>query len=259
MQPPSQQTLPAADPIEEEILGRKWFYRYQLPSGRTTQLYIPEEIARIHETRREMMLSAIAPLTRNADPAPDAIDIASHQGFFSFELARHCRHVLGLEYQARHVESANLIKRACGYDNVDFLQENVETMPAGRYDPADIVIMFGLMYNLENPIGVLRRACELTKRVLLIETQTTMLDLEGPVDSGHASNTNFMHGYFGIFAGNPENIDGSASDIVFYPSPKGLVWVLRKLGFSEVEVLEPPSGAYQQLATYKRIMVLARR
>ncbi|MGH6678293.1 MAG: hypothetical protein ACREDL_04990, partial [Bradyrhizobium sp.] len=130
-------------------------------------------------------------------------------------------------------------------------------MPAGRYEPADIVINFGLMYNLENPIGVLRRCRELTKRILLIETQTTILDLEGAVDSGHSADTNYMHGYFGLFAGNPDNIDGSASDIVFYPSRKGLCWVLRQLGFARVEILRPPAGAYQQLATGKRVMVAA--
>jgi hypothetical protein len=67
-----------------------------------------------------------------------------------------------------------------------------------------------------------------------------------------------MHGYFGLFSGNPENIDGSTSDIVFYPSPGGLMWVLRKLGFKEVRKLTPPPGAYQQLATSKRIIVEAR-
>ena len=125
-------------------------------------------------------------------------------------------------------------------------------------EPADIVINFGLMYNLENPIGVLRRSRQLTKRVLLVETQTTILDLEGAVDSGHSSSTNYMHGYFGLFNGNPENIDGSSTDIALYPSAKGLVWVLEKLGFGRVRVLPPPEGAYQQLATGKRVMVEAR-
>jgi tRNA (mo5U34)-methyltransferase len=253
--------MPSASPqlqFEERILARKWFYRYTLPSGRTTELYIPLEVEHIHRTRRDMMLAEIAPLVAENPDQLTAIDIASHQGWFSMELARHCRSVLGLEYQARHVESARLMAECLGVPNASFLQENVETMPAGRYEPADIVINFGLMYNLENPIGVLRRCRELTKRILLVETQTTILDLEGAVDSGHSANTNYMHGYFGLFAGNPDNIDGSASDIVFYPSPKGLCWVLKKLGFSQVEILRPPLGAYQQLATGKRIMVAAR-
>jgi tRNA (mo5U34)-methyltransferase len=245
----------AAD-IEEMVLAQKWFYRFTLPSGRITELYIPDAIELIHRTRRDMMITAMRPFL-NSSKDLTAIDFSSHQGFFSFELARRCRHVLGFEHQQRHVDSANLMKAALGLNNVDFMRENLETMPAGKYEPADIVINFGLMYNLENPIAVLRRSRELTKKVLLVETQTTILDLEGAIDSGSADCTNYMHGYFGLFAGNPDNIDGSASDIVFYPSPNGIMWVLKKLGFSTVRKLTPPPGAYQQLATGKRIMIEA--
>ena len=131
-------------------------------------------------------------------------------------------------------------------------------MEPDTYKPADIVVNFGLMYNLENPIGVLRHCRRLTRRVLLIETQTTILDLEGAIDSGHSSSTNFMHGYFGLFNGNPDNIDGSSTDIALYPSTKGLMWILEKLGFAQVRLLDPPQGAYQQLATGKRVMIEAR-
>ena len=30
--------------LEERILTQKWFYRFQLPSGRMTEIYIPDEI-----------------------------------------------------------------------------------------------------------------------------------------------------------------------------------------------------------------------
>lgn len=243
--------------LEERILSQEWFYDFVLPSGRRTKLYIPEAIEHIHRTRREMMLAELAPLLAICPRDLTAIDVASHQGWFSLELAKQCKSVLGIEYQARHVESARLMTSCLGVDNVEFVQDNVETMPAGKFEPADIVINFGLMYNLENPIGVLRRCREMTRRVLLIETQCTILDLEGRIDSGNCASTNYMHGYWGIFAGNPDNIDGSASDIVFYPSPKGLCWTLSRLGFQDVRILEPPPGAYQQLATGKRIMVAA--
>jgi hypothetical protein len=243
--------------LEQRVLAQEWFYRFTLPSGQVTRQYISEEVDRIHQTRKKMMLDALEDdFSRSRELT--AIDFSSHQGFFSLALSEHCKSVRGLEYQERHVESAQLIAKTLGVSNVTFTQEDLERMPPGKHEPADIVINFGLMYNLENPIGVLRRARELTKRVLLIETQTTILDLEGPVDSGHYSATNYMHGYWGVFAGNPQGIDGSASDIVFYPSPRGLMWVLEKLGFRHVRKLVPPHDAYQQLAIGKRIMVEAR-
>jgi len=243
--------------LEERVLAQKWFYDFVLPSGRRTSLYIPEEIEHIHRTRREMMLAELEPLFDAHPNQLTAIDVASHQGYFSLELARRCKSVRGLEYQKRHVESAALIASTLGVGNVSFTQENIETAAPNSVEPADIVINFGLMYNLENPIGALRRCREMTKRVLLIETQCTILSMEGLVDSGHHSGTNYMHGYWGVFAGNPENIDGSASDIVFYPSPNALVWVLQRLGFKDVRIVMPPAGAYQQIATGKRIMVAA--
>ncbi len=254
----SEKTARVDPTLEERVMSQKWFYRYELPSGRVTEQYIPDEIDHIHTTRVEMMLAALQPDFQSSGDNLTAIDFSSHQGFFSLALAKRCKSVLGLEYQRRHVESAKLIRDALGVKNLDFREQNLETMAPGTYPPADIVICFGLLYNLENPIGVLRRARELTKRVLLVETQTTILDLEGAIDLGHSSATNYMHGYFGLFAGNPENIDGSASDIVLYPSPRGLLWILKKLGFREARILPPPPGAYQQLATGKRIMVEAR-
>lgn len=243
--------------LENEVLSQKWFYKFRLPSGRSTEQYVSEEIDHIHRTRLNMMLDALeSDFVVSSELT--AIDFSSHQGFFSLELARHCKSVLGLEYQQRHVDSARLIAQALTVTNARFEQVDLEHMLPGSYEPADIVIAFGLFYNLENPIGVLRRARELTKRVLLIETQTTILDIEGAVDSGHHASTNYMHGYFGLFSGNPDNIDGSASDIVFYPSPGALIWALKKLGFAHVRKLTPPPGAYQQLATGKRIMIEAR-
>ena len=50
--------------FEEAILSREWFYRYQLPSGRCTRLYISDEVARIHDTRLEMMMSALEPFIK---------------------------------------------------------------------------------------------------------------------------------------------------------------------------------------------------
>jgi tRNA (mo5U34)-methyltransferase len=69
--------------------------------------------------------------------------------------------------------------------------------------PEEIVINFGLMYI--NPVDALRRCREMTKRLLLIETQCTIVDLEDAIDSGHHSASNFMRRYWEVFSRNPEN------------------------------------------------------
>ena len=56
-----------------------------------------------------MMLAELGPLLGANVGTLTAIDVASHQGWFSIELARRCRSVIGLEYQSRHVGSATLM------------------------------------------------------------------------------------------------------------------------------------------------------
>src|ERR1700682_5243842 len=100
--------------LEERILSQEWFYDFVLPSGRRTKLYIPDVVEHIHRTRRDMMLAELQPLFKEYPGALTAIDVASHQGWFSLELAKLCKSVLGIEYQARHVESARLIAKCLG-------------------------------------------------------------------------------------------------------------------------------------------------
>jgi tRNA (mo5U34)-methyltransferase len=163
---------------------------------------------------------------------------------------------VGIDFQQSHMEDAALIKAVYGLDNCEFIQADIATLDTSTIEPADVVTMLGLLYNLEDPIGVLRRARRLTKKVLIVETQTTGLELSGRVDSGCHLWGNEMQGIFGIFPGYSGR-DGAATDIILYPSPKGLQWILTRIGFSRVEILPPPEGAYEQLATGKRIMVAA--
>jgi tRNA (mo5U34)-methyltransferase len=241
--------------LEKEILSRKWFYKFSLPSGSVTSTYVSDDILKIHETRLEMMYSVLDPLLGSRWPDTTFIDLSSHQGFFAYHLAKRCKRVLGLDFQPQHIESANLIRDVYGLKNCEFRVVNIATLDSNEIEAADVVTMFGLLYNLEDPIGGLRKARKMTKKALLVETQTTILDLTGKIDSGSHLWSNEMHGIFGIFSGY-DGPDGAATNIILYPSPKGLLWVMNQLGFSRVEVVAPPMGAYEQLATGKRMMVI---
>jgi hypothetical protein len=241
--------------LEQKILSQKWFYKYNLPSGVETETYINSEVHKIHDTRVEMMFSVLDPLIKDWEKTT-CIDLACHQGYFSYHLAlKKCKEVLAIDMQEEHIFSTNLIKNIFNLTNVKLKQEDFGEMDMSQYEPADVVLMFGLLYNLEDPIRFLRRAKSLTKKVLLIETQTTMLELTGNVDSGSHLWSNEMQGIFGIFPGLPNVPDGSKTNIILYPSTKGLLWIMKRLGFSKVELVTPPENAYEQLLMGKRIMV----
>ena len=240
--------------LEEEILSREWFYEFTLPSGRKTKIYIPEEVHRIHTTRLDMMFSVLDPLIGKDWAKTTCIDFASHEGYYAYHLARKCKQVVGIDFQEDHIRSANLIKQVYGMQNMEFVLANLASFDVSKIQPADVVNVFGLLYHLEDPVGVMRRARRLTKRVMLVETQTTILDLTGRIDSGYHLWSNQIEGIFGICPG-ALGPGGAATDITLYPSPRGLVWIMNRLGFSRVEVVPPPEGAFEQLATGKRMMV----
>jgi ubiquinone/menaquinone biosynthesis C-methylase UbiE len=242
---------------EEKILEKKWFYRFRLPSGRETEIYIPPHIAEIHDTRLAMMFAALDPLFGGRWADVSCIDVACHEGFFALQLAaKGCRKVLGVDAREEHVRDAKLIRTAYGHRNLEFRHADVRQMDPKDFGTFDVVLMLGLLYHLENPIGALRLAKALTRQVCLIETQVVP-NLTGITDRGNYQSQKEIHGSFAIVDQTEELADpeSSISGITLYPSKEGLLWVLRKLGFARVEVLPPPQGAYEQLAAGKRIMV----
>ncbi len=243
--------------LEEEILAREWFYEFTLPSGAVTRTNFVGDQGNIHPTRLRMMWQVVEPFFGDRLAGVTALDIASHEGYFAYHLARRCRSVLGLEVNPASIAAAKQIRDLYGLSNLEFMQVDLNDFTHSMIQPADLVLAFGIIYHLENPVGVLRRLRSLTRELLLIETQTTMLELSGAIDWGAHWAQNQLDGVFGILAGSPGARDGGTSDIVLVPSREGLLWILRQLGFNRVEVIPPPTDAYQQLLMGRRIMVAA--
>ena len=68
-----------------------------------------------------------------------------------------------------------------------------------------------------------------------------------------------LKGSFGIIDETDDNHgpEASITGICLVPSLEALIWILHKVGFSEVKILEPPADAYEQLLHHKRVMVVA--
>ena len=101
--------------------------------------------------------------------AVDAIDIACHQGWFTTKLLdAGVRSVRSVDVRPEHLDDAELITRVLGYDaaRTSFQRFDVGDPRAypleGEYD---IVLMLGLLYHLENPVGALRVARKHARRL----------------------------------------------------------------------------------------------
>lgn len=243
----------------DQVRSREWFYAYELPDGSTAPTYHGFDIQPIHDTRWRMLDACIADRLGADRGGLSAIDLASHQGWFAVNLARSgFGRVQGVDARESHVEDSSLIASVYGLDQLSFRQGDVHELDTQATGSFDLVLMLGLLYHLENPVGALRTCRELCRGLCVIETQVVP-GLAGYVDYGSYQYVKELKGSFGIVDETDETHgpEASITGICLVPSLDALVWILRKVGFSRVDVLRPPEDAYEQLRYHKRVMVAA--
>jgi len=256
---PIQSSSPVpSNHLEELALDRVWFYRFDLPSGRQTASELADEVVKIHDTRWQMLKAALEPLCDGDWSKLTCLDLGCNQGYFAFQLARlGCRQVVGVDARAAHISDANLLSRVWGLSNLHFYNLDLFKLSPRDFEKFDVVLLFGLLYQLENPIGALRQAQALASRAIIIETQLAP-DLQGRIEWGAADNFIPLQGSFAILD-RTQDVNspvGSLTPISLCPGRDSLLWMVRKLGFARVEVLPPPEDAYEQFVAGKRVMIL---
>jgi hypothetical protein len=251
----------ASDPrgLEADVLARDWFYRFTLPSGAVTGSAHASDILAIHDTRWAMAEAALQGAFPEGAARASAVDLACHQGWFSLKLREFgFGSVHGIDARQQHVEDARLIAAATGMEHVAFSRGDVHGLSAAIVGTHDLVLCFGLLYHLENPVGALRVARALCKRLCLIETQVAP-GQTGVVDYGSFRFVKPIEGSFVIVDETDETHGPEASTlgISLIPSLEALHFILRKVGFSKIEVLPVPEGGYEQLKYGKRVVLAA--
>ena len=250
---------PAAPGLLEQALAKTWFYPLTLPDGRTLPSAHGGRVDAIHSTRAQMLDSVLAEEFRGERAALSAIDLACHQGYFSLQLARAgFGSVLGVDTRADHTADTELLARIYGLTNLRTRRADVFALRAETTGTHDLTLMFGLLYHLENPVGALRVARALTRRVCLIETQVAP-HLSGMIDWGSYEYVRPLKGCFGIIDELDETHapEASVTGICLAPSTEGLLWLCRAVGFRTAHVLPVPEHGYEQLRHGKRVMVAA--
>lgn len=244
---------------EADVLARDWFYRFTLPSGTVTGSAHAPDILAIHDTRWAMAEAALRGAFADGAARASAIDLACHQGWFSCKLRDFgFGSVHGIDARQQHVDDATLIASATGAEHVAFSRGDVHGLSPAIVGTHDLVLCFGLLYHLENPVGALRVARSLCKRLCLIETQVAP-GQTGVVDYGSYRFVKPIEGSFVIVDETDETHGPEASTlgISLIPSLQALHFILRKVGFSKVEQLPVPEDGYEQLKYGKRVVLAA--
>jgi SAM-dependent methyltransferase len=243
----------------DRVRARRWFYEFDLPDGTATQSYLPPGVAAIHTTRLAMLWRALDPLAGERYDALTVVDVACHQGYFATHIARRgCGDVLAVDARAEHLADVALIAQAYGLANLRTMQADINTVDANRLGTFDVTLMLGLLYHVENPVGLLRLARALSRRACIVETQVVP-NMTGVVDWGSHLFQRPIVASVAIIDETAETHapEASTTGICLCPSYEALVWLLGKVGFSRVERIAAPEHAYEQHASGKRVMVVA--
>lgn len=242
----------------QAIRERIWFYEFELPDGSRTRCDLPEEMRPIHSTRQRQLLRVIEERIRNP-ASKSALDFASHEGFFSFEMAKHFGFVRGLEFRSESLAAARLMAGALGITNVEFQAADLQHMSFDERLCADFVMVFGLIYHLENPIHALRLASQLCRGHILIETQVLPYDITGRVEFARYDHHRPVNGVFALVPDSPASREGGSTHFALVPSLNTLLHLLRSFDFKHVEVLAPQKDDYEQYQRGSRVIVYGRR
>lgn len=243
----------------QRALGKSWFYPLILPDGRKLPSTHDGRVDAIHLTRARMLDEFIAAKFGGDRSALSAIDLACHQGYFSLQLARAgFGRVDAVDARTEHVADAELLASVYNFTSIQTRQRDVFALTPTTDGSHDLVLMFGLLYHLENPVGALRVARALARSACVIETQVVP-HLSGMVDWGSYEFVRPLKGCFGIIDEVEETHapEASVTGVCLAPSTEGLLWLLHAVGFRDAYVLPVPTDGYEQLRHGKRVMVAA--
>jgi tRNA (mo5U34)-methyltransferase len=168
------------------------------------------------EARGETIRRAVNQLTPTLNLST-ALDAGCGIGFFS-EILREC----GLQVSAFDGRIQNVEEARRRFPQTSFEQGDIQTTEICKLGEFDLVLCFGLLYHLENPLLAIRNLHALTRKALLLESMC------------FPEQEPWM-----LLREEMSFEDQGLTDIAFCPSEGCLAKMLYRGGFSQVYRIEP--------------------
>jgi 2-polyprenyl-3-methyl-5-hydroxy-6-metoxy-1,4-benzoquinol methylase len=171
----------AMDMAQDEMQNRlrelaPFHHRVDLPYGLST--YVPEAAHRdVERTRVDTLMRHGWPQLLEACGGSlrgrRVLDVACNCGGFSVAaIEAGADYVLGIDIVDRYLDQANFIKEALGHENLEFRNVDVNDLsPETVVGTFDVVLCFGILYHLEDPVGGMRRMADLATHAMLVDTK----------------------------------------------------------------------------------------
>ena len=218
----------------------QWMYEFDLGDNVKTPVYL-ESLKQVHAVRRDMIFGYLDAAGYD-DSAGTVLDIACNEGYFLFEmLKRGARHGIGIEGRAENLAKAEFIKERLGIANCEFRLADVLTEEY-ESDPHDVVLLLGIIYHVENPIGLIRKAAAAAKRYLFVETQLCRPDRSIPYGWGVPGIYHETENCFALVAESNDNPLSAMGSLSLIPNLAAVTTVMRHCGFRSVVQLHPSAS-----------------
>jgi len=226
------------DELDEEIKGPPWMYPWQLRDGR--RLPVPvAELESVHSTRAEMIEARVRAALAAAGPDATALDIACNEGWFSQRLLEWgAARVVAIDIREHNIRRAALLRDHFGIpaDRLELRQADVFELDPATLGTYDVVLLLGLIYHVENPMGVLRLARQCTRGLCVVETQLTQQVEPIVHGNGRADELHEAAGSFAVVIEAGDNSLASTGHVLsLVPNRTALVQMAEMAGFESVE------------------------
>jgi FkbM family methyltransferase len=169
------------------------------------------EYRKLIEARGETIRQVVGKLKR-ALHLSNAVDAGCGVGFFSKTLEDCGLNACGFDGRAENVNEARN-----RFPQIPFGQGDIEDRTILELGRFDLVLCFGLLYHLENPLRAVRNLRGLTEKCLLLESMCV------PEEKSSM-----------LLREEPEQGDQSLTSVACYPSEGSMVKMLYRAGFAAV-------------------------
>ena len=169
-----RRTRLSAELAEELRTPPPWMYPWEL-GGAEVPLVAPE-LPSVHATRREMIEPVVREALDRAGPDATVLDLGCNEGWFAHQaLEWGAARAVGLDVRETNVRRAELVRAHFDVppERLRFAQADVFALDPAALGTFDVVLVLGLIYHLENPIGALRVARSLSRGTVVVESQLT--------------------------------------------------------------------------------------
>jgi len=226
----------------------------ELPHGVNT--YVPDKARRgVERTRIDSIMRHGWPQLLQACggslKGKRVLDIACNCGGFTVEAVKAgAAYALGVDIVDKYLDQANFIRDALGYDNLEFRNVDVYDLSAETVGSFDVVLCFGILYHLEDPIRGMKAMSNLASHAMLVDTAL----LRPKYGSRFIRDKSLWKmDVVGVGEAQSEttNLWRQGRSCQFAPTERAVTNMLSFLGFDQVDLL-PPTEKDLEPRYYKR-------